>query len=261
MKKPQTRLFLTEWVGGDIILTDFQRQHLKVLRVSPGQTLVILTPLEEICVEVVAISKKLKAKVLSRSPLPVPLLSIHLVQSLPKGDKIGDIIQSCTELGVSRITPVISARSVSSPDAGSAARKQERWQTIAESAATQSRQMRCPPVDAIVSLEDWQPDGDYDLKLVCWEETDVSVSLKSVLTGFVSPLAAHAQAGTSFRVVIVIGPESGLSDTEVAILKAKGLIPVSLGETILRVEHAGFYACAQIRYQVAPTTQSILPSL
>jgi 16S rRNA (uracil1498-N3)-methyltransferase len=250
VKKPQTRIFLNEWKGGDVVLTDFQRQHLKVLRVSPGQTLVVLTPLEEIYIEVVSISKKLKAKVLTRAPLPVPALSIHLVQSLPKGDKIGDIIQSCTELGVSRVTPVISERSVSLPDAGSSARKRERWQAIAESAATQSRQLICPPVDPIMHLCDWSPVGDYDLKLVCWEEVDVSASLKSVLTACGSQITAHAAANTTLRVLVLIGPESGLSDAEVAVLREQGLTPVSLGNTILRVEHAGFYACAQIRYQI-----------
>lgn len=212
----------------------------------------ILTPQEEIYLEVSGISKKLKGTVLSRNPLSVPLLDIHLVQSLPKGDKIGEIIQSCTELGVSRITPVISERSISIPDAGSAARKQERWQTIAESAATQSRQRRCPPVDAIVPLNDWQPDGDYDVKLVCWEEADLKASLKSILTGFAPQIDAMAKSKQTLRVLILIGPESGLAESEVVVLQKKGLTPVSLGETILRVEHAGFCACAQIRYQAEP---------
>lgn len=250
MKKPQTRLFLNEWSGGEISLTDFQRQHLKVLRVSPGQIVLVLTPHEEIYLEVSGISKKLKGTVVSRNPLPVPALEIHLVQSLPKGDKIGDIIQSCTELGVSRITPVISERSISWPDAGSAARKQERWQTIAESAATQSRQLRCPPVASIVSLSSWQLVGAYDAAWVCWEETDVSLSLRTALEGLRPQWESREAGGTPFRVLILIGPESGLSEGEVAVLKSKGLTPVSLGQTILRVEHAGFYACAQIRYGV-----------
>jgi len=250
VKKPQTRLFLNEWSGGEVALTDFQRQHLKVLRVSPGQIVLILTPEEEIYLEVSGISKKLKGTVLSRTPLPVPLLDIHLVQSLPKGDKIGDIIQSCTELGVSRITPVISERSISVPDAGSAARKQERWQTIAESAATQSRQLRCPPVDAIVPLSDWQLDGDYDVKVVCWEEANLAASLKSAFADFAPQIAARCATKQTLRFLVLIGPESGLSEGEVAVLQQKGLAPVSLGTTILRVEHAGFCACAQIRYQV-----------
>ena len=200
--------------------------------------------------EVTAISKKLKGTVLSRAPLPTPAWEIHLVQSLPKGDKIGDIIQSCTELGVSRITPVISERSISLPDAGSAVRKQERWQTIAESAATQSRQLRCPVVDPIVSLASWQLPGAYDAAWVCWEETEVVLSLRAALEGLRPQRAGCETAGTPFRVLILIGPESGLSEGEVAVLKSKGLSPVSLGQTILRVEHAGFYACAQIRYGV-----------
>ena len=210
----------------------------------------VLTPQEEIWVEVTAISKKLKGTLLSRRPLPVPPVEIHLVQSLPKGDKIGDIIQSCTELGVSRITPVISERSVSWPDAGSAARKQERWQAIAESAATQSRQWRCPPVDAIVRLSDWRLDGDYDVTLVCWEEADLKASLKSLLIACTPQMVSRFESNQTLRVLIVIGPESGLSENEVAVLKDKGLTPVSLGQTILRVEHAGFYACAQIRYEM-----------
>ena len=250
MKKPQTRLFCEAWTGGDVLLTDFQRQHLKVLRVSPGQIVTVLTPQEEICLEVTAISKKLKGTVFSRAPLPTPAWEIHLVQSLPKGDKIGDVIQSCTELGVSRITPVISERSISWPDAGSAVRKQERWQTIAESAATQSRQLRCPTVGAIVSLGSWQFSGDYDAAWVCWEETDTALSLRAALEGLRPQRESREAVGAPFRVLILIGPESGLSEGEVAVLKSKGLTPVSLGQTILRVEHAGFYACAQIRYGV-----------
>jgi 16S rRNA (uracil1498-N3)-methyltransferase len=167
---------------------------------------------------------------------------ITLVQCLPKQDKLTEILRACTEMGVTDFIPVVSARSVPVPHQPE--NKAARWTTVIESAAEQSRQPLLPLLHAITSLSDIATHprvASADVRLVPWEE-EKETSLKSVLATY--PLAE--------TLALVIGPEGGLAADEIAFLKSTGFHAVSLGPTILRVEHAGLAAISQIRYHYTP---------
>jgi len=169
-------------------------------------------------------------------------VSVTLVQCCPKQDKLSEIIDSCTQAGLSALIPVLSARSIVDYSPSKQEQKVQRWKTIAADASRQSQRSTVLDLSPILTFQEFATIGDshqWDLKLVCWEEA--TVSLRSVLDAF------QAQANP-VRVCLVIGPEGGLTAQEVQTLCAKGFLSVSLGSSILRTENAGFFALAQVLY-------------
>jgi 16S rRNA (uracil1498-N3)-methyltransferase len=167
-----------------------------------------------------------------------PDVSITLFQCLPKAGKMETIIQKCVELGACAFVPVQSERCVvvlKPPYEG----RIERWQRVSEEAAKQSRRGVIPKVSLPVALDklDLAP---FDTALVAYEN-EHAVSLKAAL-----------REGAGKRIAIVIGPEGGFSEAEIAKLSAKGARAVTLGTRILRTETAGMAMTAQILYEVEP---------
>ena len=167
-----------------------------------------------------------------------PSVSITLFQCLPKAGKMETIIQKCVELGACGFVPVQSLRCVVvlKPPYES---RIERWQRVSEEAAKQSCRGIIPKVYNPVAL-DKLSFADFDTVLVAYEN-ERTVSLKSVL-----------RRGCGARVAVLVGPEGGFSEQEIAALEKKGAISVSLGTRILRTETAGMAMTAQILYEVEP---------
>jgi 16S rRNA (uracil1498-N3)-methyltransferase len=165
-------------------------------------------------------------------------LEVWLAQGLPKGDKMELIIQKATELGVRGIIPLELERSIVKLDEKKKKEKRERWQKIAVEAVKQSRRSLIPQVLQPCSLELFLgniPQGA--LLLVPWEEG--GASLKGVLE----------KTPSNKPVYIIIGPEGGLSEKEVALARSSGAVTVSLGPRILRTETAGLAAVTAVMYQ------------
>lgn len=184
--------------------------------------------------------------------LTEPPVRVVLVQGLPKGDKMDLVIQKATELGVSRIIPAITSRTVVRLDPKQPGRKPERWQVIAAEAARQCRRAVVPAVgpvmdwtDAVRAAASGELNGSSapgSLLLLPWEkETDTG--LKQVLQD--SKLVSREKT-----VCILIGPEGGLSPAEVDLAVSAGAIPVSLGPRILRTETAALAVLAAIMYEL-----------
>ncbi|NLC38910.1 MAG: 16S rRNA (uracil(1498)-N(3))-methyltransferase [Clostridia bacterium] len=171
-----------------------------------------------------------------------PPIEVVLLQGLPKADKLELVIQKGTELGVSRIIPLITHRTVVRLDADKAASRLARWQRIALEAAKQCCRGKIPqlegPLDFFSALSSL--DRDY-LLLVPWEE-ERSRTLKEVL------LAAK-EAGRS-KIAVLIGPEGGLTSREVELARSHGGVPVSLGPRILRTETAGLMVACAVLYEL-----------
>jgi 16S rRNA (uracil1498-N3)-methyltransferase len=166
-----------------------------------------------------------------------PSLRITLAQGIPKGQKMDFVVEKATELGVAAVVPFTSDRTVGE---GSRAGKVERWRRLAKSAAQQCGRIDVPdiaePVDfpaLVASLV------TFDAALVPWELAE-SVPLRERLP----KLIAGARS-----VVVVIGPEGGLSHVEAASLEAAGGWPISLGSRIFRTETAGLVACSAVLYE------------
>ena len=209
---------------------------INVLRMRVGQQ---VTLCDGMCTDYVAIAEHVSAAkphsvtftLLSSSAAQEPPICITLYQGLPKGDKMDWIIEKCIEVGVTRIIPVCTTRSVAKiKDAG---KKAERFARIAESAASQSMRGIIPQVSAPVNFEEALQKLD-GLQLVAYEN-ERNHTIKSVLSSRpVQPLS------------IWIGPEGGFDESEIQALTNKSALCVSLGSQVLRTETAGLVALAQI---------------
>ena len=162
---------------------------------------------------------------------------VTLFQCLPKTGKMELIVQKCTELGVFAVAPVVSARCVVVPGKDYD-KKRERYNRVALEAAKQSRRGMIPSVLPLVELKKIDVKS-FDLFLVAYED-ETAVSLKQALRA-----AKSAQT-----IALLIGPEGGLEEGEVASLVAAGAKSVSLGKRILRTETAGMAMLAQTLYEV-----------
>ena len=169
--------------------------------------------------------------------LPVKVL---LFQGLPKADKMDLIVQKAVELGAAEIIPVSMERCVVKLDAGKAAKKTARWQTIAESAASQSRRSIIPRVLAPMSMKEAveYAKEQTEVRVITYELQEDDGSVKQYLESL--------KEGQS--VSIFIGPEGGFAPGEVELAKEAGIRPISLGRRILRTETAGLAILSWLIY-------------
>jgi 16S rRNA (uracil1498-N3)-methyltransferase len=141
------------------------------------------------------------------------------------------IIQKTTELGVTKIIPVLAERSVSKAD------KISRWQKIAREAAEQSGRAIIPEVAETTSLKQLLAQAkNFDLALIPWE-LEKENNLKKVLLN-----------KTPKSILVAIGPEGGFSQNEIQQAKEAGFVTITLGSRILRTETAGFSLLAALNY-------------
>lgn len=167
-------------------------------------------------------------------------VDITLFQGIPKFDKMELIIQKNTEVGVKKIVPVLMERTVVKLDEKTANKKIERWQKIAEVAAKQSMRDIIPEIENIIKLQDITKQ-DHDEVLVAYENEEKNM-LKQELK--------KLQGKDRYKIAIVIGPEGGISEKEIEILKNMGASFVSLGKRILRTETAGIVMSGNIMYEL-----------
>lgn len=153
-----------------------------------------------------------------------PTVKVKLYQGVPKGDKLEDIIQKCTELGISKIQPVLTHRSVSRPDSKSAKKKQARYQKIAVEAAQQSGRGIVPEICEMTDLKTAVTNDDSELKILFYEGG--GAPLKEIINKNVKTVS------------IYIGPEGGFEENEVELIKENGGTVATLGKRILRTQTA-----------------------
>lgn len=169
-------------------------------------------------------------------------VNITLFQGIPKFDKMELIIQKNTEVGVKKIVPVLMERTVVKLDEKTINKKIERWQKISEVAAKQSMRDIIPEVENVIKLKDIEKQN-YDIILVAYENEDKNM-LKSEL------IELKNKKMNKYNIAIVIGPEGGISEKEIEILKNMGAVFVSLGKRILRTETAGIVMSGNIIYEL-----------
>ena len=160
---------------------------------------------------------------------------VTIVQSLVKEQKMDFILQKCCELGVSRIIPLNTKRSIVKLDSKET-KKIERWNKILKEASEQSKRVVIPTVSNICSIEDLVKE-DYDIKILC-TVNELSNDIKKVLSKDLN----------GARIVIVIGPKGGFEKEEEQTLIDNGYVPTSLGKRVLRTETASLYALSIINY-------------
>lgn len=173
--------------------------------------------------------------------------AITLFQGYPKSDKLELIIQKNVELGVSRIVPVMTKRTVVKLDDKKADRKTERYQSIALSAAKQCGRGRIPEVTKPVTFDEaLSMAAKLDMCMIPYEEAEgIEFSRKMI-----SEIKGKSSLG------IFIGPEGGFDEAEVAAAKEKGIVPITLGHRILRTETAGMAVMSVIMFSLEKDHQT-----
>lgn len=162
-------------------------------------------------------------------------IRLYLFQGLPKGDKLELIIQKTVELGVAGIIPVEMSRCVMKLDEKKRKARRERWQSIAESAAKQSKRNVIPEVGDVITYKQAMARVDeLDLFLVPYENE----------LGMAATQQALSRMKPGMSVGILVGPEGGFEDAEIALARAAGAEVISLGSRILRAETAAVTAVA-----------------
>jgi 16S rRNA (uracil1498-N3)-methyltransferase len=173
------------------------------------------------------------------SELPI---RITIASGLPKGDKLEWVIQKGTELGAYEFVPFTAARSIVKWDEKKAAKKVERWQKIAKEAAEQSHRAFCPEVVSSMDFNQLlRKSNDYNYKLAAYEEES-----RNGESSIFAATLKKIKKGESL--LLLFGPEGGLSSEEITRLKKEGFNLCGLGPRILRTETAPLYTLAAISY-------------
>lgn len=169
-----------------------------------------------------------------------PKVKITLFQGITKSDKMEFIIQKCVEMGIYRVVPIITERTVVKiEDQKKQNSKLARWQKISESAAKQSQRGIIPEIGSIITLKEaLEQSKKIDCKVIAYEKEEEN-HLQNILTDF---------SGES--IAIFIGPEGGFENNEIYLAKQNDIVPITLGKRILRTETAGLFLVSIMMYEM-----------
>jgi 16S rRNA (uracil1498-N3)-methyltransferase len=235
-----TRIHIPEPLspGSEIALPEQAGRHLvRVLRLAVGARFVAFDGNGgEFAAEIATAGKQVRARILRHEAVERESpLDITLLQGIARGERMDLIVQKASELGVARIVPVIAERSVVKVEARQRERKCAHWQSIVISACEQCGRNRVPTVAGPQSLSDAMKTLPVD-STRCLLAADGRESLAGVAT-----------RGMGTPVVLLIGPEGGLTDDERKYAGANGFVACGLGPRIMRTETAGIAALAALQ--------------
>lgn len=160
-------------------------------------------------------------------------LHVHLGIGISRSQKLDLVLQKCTELGASSMTPLICERSVLRLDAEKTAKRLQHWQGILQSACAQCGRARIPQLNPPLALTDWLNRVEADLKLHLDPQG--------------GKLPAPTQAPN--RIALLNGPEGGISDAEQQLALDSGFVGVRAGPRILRTETAPIAGLTIVQYR------------
>ena len=223
----------------EVSLTGENAQHAKVLRLKPGEMVLLCDGdgHEGVC-EVVSTEGWLLRMINRQASRSEAAVKVSVYMALPQADKLEHVIQKATELGAYEIVTFPSARCVSRPDEKSLNKKLERWQKIAASAAEQSGRGRIPKVIVLNSFSEALARAAQADKALMFYEHEEALTLKMALS-----------TGSFGTVSLLTGPEGGLEEAEVTQAREVGLQVCTLGKRILRCETAPLCALSAVMYQ------------
>jgi len=215
------------------------RQIRKVLRLKPGDLIEVLNG--EGSSFLAILERVSQAEVRGRllktgEDRDESHLSITLAQVLPRLTKMDLIVQKATELGVSRIIPLLAERAHFRGEV--AEFRVNRWRRIAKESAEQCGRKAIPPIDLPQNLLSFLNQDIPGEKILFWEG-ETKRRLREVLRANFTPS----------NYTLLVGPEGGFSPQEVERATGKGYIPVSLGKRILRAESVALVALALLQYE------------
>lgn len=204
-----------------------------VLRMKPGQQVELIHQSALWIAELLSVEEhEVCARPVHSLPSAETSLAITLFQGLPKSDKMDWIVQKATEIGVSRIVPLVMSRCVVKYDTKKDRQKIDRWQKIIREACKQSGRCVVPTLAEPCSIKQLRDLSLLpELNVVPWEGAE-SYGPRS----FCQDHSVPSSLG------ILIGPEGGIDSEEISVLQKMGFVPITLGKRILRTETAGLAA-------------------
>jgi len=165
-------------------------------------------------------------------------LQLTLALGVTKGEKMDFVVEKATELGVAAILPFTSSFTVPKLDDKKIAKRSERWRKIALSAAKQCGRTQVPEILPLCEFRRMVAGaGDRELRLLFWEK-ETAQSLRQVYQ-------SNADAPA---ILVVIGPEGGMSSVEAELALARGFHSVHMGRRILRAETAAVTALSLVQF-------------
>jgi len=223
-----------------LVLTGENAAHARVLRLKAGEHVLVCDGAGSECECTISdVSQDRISLVVDnrRDSVSEAKIKASVYMAFSKGDKLEHVIQKATELGAYEVVAFPSSRCVSRPDAKSLAKKLERWQKIAASAAEQSGRGRIPQIVVVESYKDALMRASAADKALLFYENEQATTLKMALSN-----------GAYSSVSLLTGPEGGLEETEVELAKTYGLTVCTLGKRILRCETAPLCALSAVMY-------------
>ncbi|GAB3264227.1 16S rRNA (uracil(1498)-N(3))-methyltransferase [Kineosporia babensis] len=207
---------------------DEARHAVAVRRIRAGETVEIADGSGTVarCEVTAAVKERLDLRVGSVQRFEAPALRFGLVQALAKGGRDEQAVETATEVGIDLVLPWQAARSVSRWEGPKIAKNEKRWATIAREAAKQSRRPRIPALEPLRGTADLARRlAEADLAMVLHEDAE-------------TPLV-EVKLPDAGEVLLVVGPEGGIGEQELAVLTDAGAMPVRLGPEVLRTSSAG----------------------
>jgi 16S rRNA (uracil1498-N3)-methyltransferase len=202
-----------------------------VRRLTPGERADITDGVGAVaeCVVTAVRPGELELAVLARRTEPRPEPQVAVLQAIPKGDRGELAVELLTEVGADIIVPWAADRCVAVWRGDRAAKSRARWNSAAEQAAKQCRRA-------------WFPEVTDQADLAAAARRAAAAALALVLDPDASESVSTVQLPVSGEIVLIVGPEGGISPEETEALRAAGAVPVRLGPTVMRTSSAGAVA-------------------
>ncbi|MEJ2601898.1 MAG: 16S rRNA (uracil(1498)-N(3))-methyltransferase [Gammaproteobacteria bacterium] len=223
--------------GREVIIGgDDARYLIRVLRLAPGAPLVLFDGLGgEYAAELRSCRGRKEVTVQVGAHRPAEresALRVTLAQGISRGERMDHVVQKCTELGIDALVPLICERGVVRIDGRRAEARRQHWQRVAAEACRQCGRNRLPSIAPITALGDWLVAPMSDTRL-------------ALAPGADERLADLPAPGGSLT--LLIGPEGGLAEHELAAARSNGFRSVQLGPRILRTETAAVAAVTSVQ--------------
>jgi len=233
----ETRLYIEGpiAVGSETEIRDEQARYVsRVLRLKPGDRVTLFDGAgAEYPASIVSLSKSRVLVSVSDEVYRVAesSLRIHLLQGVSRGERMDFVVQKATELGVHRITPVMTGYSVVKLDEKRAKKRNRHWHSIAASACEQCGRNVLPVLDPPIALRNWLGENQNSAGTRIILKPGAAGSLRSIRPD-------------DAQLIALIGPEGGFSDEEYELAEATGFQAVGFGPRILRTETAALAVVA-----------------
>ena len=231
---------------GVVVLPPDEAHHLtRVMRLGPGDEVNVFDGRGRECrARIERVQKNAVTLTILETlpPIREPGVATVLAQAMLKGDKMDAVIRDATMAGVSRITPLVTERTLVSPAAISRGRAVDRWQRVAIASAKQCRRARLPRIDPPVALAEWLNAPLDVLRLLFVEPAPDGRDLRS--------LRVALSGAKPAAVACIVGPEGGWTAAERESAVAVGCVPVTLGPMTLRADAVGLLAVSLVSFAV-----------